>query len=318
MELNDKAKVWLNLVRLELADAKVSTLGKLQSVFRSKSAPNPDQVLQGRRVAQYEFGTLIGVGTAGLVFELTDLSNPGERALAVKVLAKPEGAGATPEEAQLFSREVEIGKKLDHPSVVRTWEALETDSARFVVMERVEGTSFLSLLGQAWTVDRCLELFKPLVEALQYAHDQGVVHRDIKPENVMLTTSGEVKILDFGLASLKGSAEVTMTGQFKGTPMFSSPEQVKSSRQVAPACDQFSFALILFEALTGQFPYPVDPKMPLHTLFLRLQQPATTLRSVDPKFSEATEAVLARMLAMEPADRYPRIKEGFQALEDSF
>lgn len=117
MELNDKAKSWLNRVRLEL------------------------------------------VRSTGLDFEITDSSNPDERVLEVKVLAKPEGASATPEEAQLFS--------------------------------------LFSPLGEAWTVDRCRELFRPSAGAVQYGHDRGVVHhRNMKPEKVMVTTSREVKILD--------------------------------------------------------------------------------------------------------------------------
>ena len=316
MELSGEAKIWLKKVRDELTDPKSTRFGKIRQALSSKThSEEAMPKLVGRTLGPYEFGELIGVGSMGLVFEVTDLQNREGPDLAVKILLKPASAKSTPEEAQLFAREVEIGQRLQHPTVVRTLEARETSLARYVIMERVRGTNFVGLLESPWPVERCLSLFKPLVEGLQYAHDEGVVHRDIKPENLMLTDAKNVKILDFGLASLQGSTEVTMTGQFKGTPMFSSPEQVKSTRQAGPACDQFSLALILFQALSGQFPYPVDPKQPLHTLFLRLQRPADGLRTVAPEYSEQVEAVLAKMLTMEPEDRYPRLEAAFEAFE---
>lgn len=267
-----------------------------------------DDVLKGCCLGDYEFEHLLGLGGGGAVFAA---SGPPELpALAVKVIARPPGES----DDTMFAREVEIGRRLRHPSVVAIYDSLENEIARFVVMERVVGRNLSAELGAPWAPSRVLKTFGALAEGIHYAHQQGVVHRDLKPENIRVTEDGCVKILDFGLAQLEGSDQFTMSGQFKGTPMHTSPEQIKSSKNVTPACDQFSLGLMLFEAISGEFPYEVDPAQPILALFARMDQPAKRLRSVSAEHSVELDEVLARMLAMEPGDRFATVEEAFAAL----
>lgn len=311
MELNAQTLSWLRQVKESLTP-KPGVLGKLFGSKSDSSVVADKTILSGVKLDQYTFGDLIGVGGAGAVFECTDASKGGQ-ALAIKVLGRPEEA--SPGEDALFEREVEIGRTLSHPTAVRTLDTKSNEIARFLVMERVSGQELTSELGEAWSKDRVLAVFGPLAEGLQHAHDLGVVHRDLKPDNVMLTDSGEVKILDFGMAQLKGAVEVTLTGQFKGTPMYTSPEQIQDTKHIPPTCDQFAYGMMVFEALTGQLPYTVDRKDPMAAIFARLQQPAARLQTVLPEASDDLDAVLAKMLAQDPKARYSDMSEAFQALE---
>jgi serine/threonine protein kinase len=232
------------------------------------------------------------------------------------VLERRLGDGQDHED-ELFRREVDIGMRLDHPTITRIHGFVERPNSRFVILDRVLGKTWTELLSGPLPCSRYRQLFSPLAQGLGYAHQMGVVHRDLKPENVMLSDDGTIRILDFGMARQKGSTDVTVTGQFKGTPMYCAPEQIIDSKKVAPACDQFSFGLLSFQALSGKFPYPLDPKAPLNTLFARLQQPAAPLLSVWPEAGEQADQVMARMLSPEPEARYPSVEEAFAALSDA-
>ena len=285
--------------------------GFFRRVFSSEAAPEASKSgLEGYKLGDYVFGSLIGFGSVGLVFEAKSAKLGS---VAIKVLANPEEQ--EPTEQQLFEREVAIGQTLSHPAIAKTIETRSLGPARFVTMELLKGESLETILTEPLSPERYVDLFGPLSEGLDWAHAQGVVHRDIKPQNVMLTKDGHIKIVDFGLARWQGSQELTLSGQFKGTPMYSAPEQVKDSRQVDQACDQFAFGLMSFEALTGEFPYEIDPKQPFKTLFARLKTPAKKIRECQPHYSEALESALAKTMEIEPEDRFESVGAAFAELK---
>lgn len=294
--LDKKLVGWLEKVREELGGAP-----------QGGEHPLEGCTLEGARI-----GKLLGVGSFAAVFEL--LGNGGDQnRLAVKVLERQQGTEQQDGDA-LFRREVDIGLRLDHPAITRIHRFVERPRTRFVILDRVEGQTWEGLLAGQLSPARYRELFAPLARGLSYAHEEGVVHRDLKPENVMLADDGSVKILDFGMARQAGSTEVTVTGQFKGTPMYCAPEQIIDSKKVGPACDQFSFGLLSYQALSGAFPYPLDPKAPMTTLFARLGPPAPPLSSAWPQAGAEADEAMARMLAKEPQDRFPSVQEAFAAL----
>lgn len=272
--------------------------------------------LQGYTLEGARVGQLLGIGSFATVFELDD-PRQRDRSLAVKVLRRSTLSRRSEQENESFRREVDIGMRLDHPSITRIHSFAERQRSRFVVLERVEGETLALLLDKPIDARRYTEIFGPLARALDYAHGMGVVHRDLKPENVMLSRQGTVKVLDFGLARTAGSRDVTLTGEFKGTPKYSAPEQVQDTRRVGPATDQFAFGLLSFQLLSGGFPYPEDPRQPLDTLMARLHRPAALLSSLLPGASAAADAAVARMLSIEPEDRYPSVEAAFQALADA-
>lgn len=292
MELDKQLLTWLEKVSEELGGAPAGGEHPLQGC-----------TLEGARI-----GKLLGVGSFAAVFELSD--NGDGRPLAVKVLERKQG-GDQQKDDELFRREVDIGMRLDHPAITRIHGFAERKNSRFLLLDRVQGETWNKLLSEQVAPGRYRELFAPLAQGLTYAHQMGVVHRDLKPENVMLADDGSVKILDFGMARQAGGTEVTVTGQFKGTPKYCAPEQIIDSKNVTPTCDQFSFGLLSFEALSGKFPYPDDNK--LSSLFLRINHPAASLSSVWPEGAPADE-VMARILDKTPENRYPSVNEAFAAL----
>jgi serine/threonine protein kinase len=269
--------------------------------------------LAGLKVEGYCIGEFLGQGAAGTVVAATN--DDGEE-FAIKILAT--NPKQTVEAKTQFLREVTIGQELNHPALATTYETLEIGPAKFVVMERISGTTFVSVLQQKLEKEKFLELFEQIVEGLQAAHDLGVIHRDLKPENIMLTEDGQVKILDFGMARSVTGVSVTTTGVFKGTLKYTSPDQVKDTKRAGPPSDQFALGLIIFEALSGgDFPFEVDEKYPMKTIMARVSQEAVELHSVSPEYSADTAAVIAKMLAQEPEDRYPSVAEAFSALKAS-
>lgn len=328
-DLDPKLVSWLQKVRAELQSEPAAQaipppaggFGRLRTALglgppgKEAASPTPsigEHPLFGCSLDGARIGKLLGVGSFAVVFDLDDPSSPGP--VAVKVIERPASDADSNMEDESFRREVGIGMRLDHPTITRIYRFIERPRSRFVVLEKVSGETWQGLAERSIPKSRYRELFGPLAQGLTYAHDMGVVHRDLKPENVMLAEDGSVRILDFGMARESGGTGTTVTGQFKGTPMYCAPEQILDSKRVGPACDQFSFALMSFQLLSGHFPYALDPKQPLQTLFARLQQPPTKLSSLWPEASAEADEAMARMLAMKPEERYATVEEAFQAL----
>jgi serine/threonine protein kinase len=266
-----------------------------------------ERYLDGLKVRGFVLGGHLGTGAAGVVFSAVDSEG---RKFAIKVLPKPDGESA----AAIFEREVKIGRTIDHPSMVQTLQTFELGPAQFVVMELVEGITLKTVLGKSLNPKLFFKIFEPLSEGLFVAHSKGVVHRDLKPENVMLADDQTVKILDFGMARLLPDASVTMTGTFKGTARYTAPEQISDSKRAGPACDQFALGLMMFEGLTGQSAYP-SRKLPIQEIMDRAQGEPFKLHEVDSRFSEETSAVLGKMLAREPKQRFESVREAFKAFK---
>ncbi len=223
-------------------------------------------------------------------------------------------ADEAPESMAFFRREGGIGQAIDHPCVLRTFDALEDGAARFLVMERVFGHTLRAELGQPLEVEKTLSIFEPVSGGLQAAHKAGVIHRDLKPENVMIGEGEQVKILDFGLAKWTRDDSLTLTNQFKGTIDYCAPEQISDSRSATPACDQFALGMMVFEALTARLPYPMESKNPLLNLMERLDLEPVRLRSYRDELSAEADEVVAKMLSRRPEDRFDSVETAVTVL----
>lgn len=268
-------------------------------------------ILEGCQLNDYTFGKVLGIGAVGVVFEATS-SVFGT--CAIKVIRKPKDESA--ESLAFFRREVGIGQAIDHPCVLRTYDALEDGPARFLVLEKVVGHTLRKELGEPLAADKVLGFFEPVAGGLQAAHDVGVIHRDLKPENVMLGEGCEVKIVDFGLAKWSRDESLTMTNQFKGTIDYCAPEQIVDSKSATSACDQFALGLMIFEGLTARLPYPMESKNPLMNLMERIDRAPTKLREYRSDLSQRAEDVVAKMLARDPEERYQSVKLAVSELRD--
>ena len=288
-------------------------LAEVRAAIQSDSGSSGGEsrhFLDGLNLRGYQLGAHLGTGAAGAVYRATD---PQGYKVAIKVLPLPEGDSA----AKIFQREVKIGQTIDHPSIVKTLHTFALGPAQFVIMELVEGSTLKTVLnGEPLEPKWFYRIFEPLAKGLEVAHSKGVVHRDLKPENVMLAGDGTIKILDFGMARLVEDASVTMTGTFKGTVRYTAPEQLSDSKRAGPACDQFALGLMMFEGLTGKFPYQ-EHKQPMQAVLERAQHEAYRLSQVDSRFPEEASDVFARILAREPEARYPSVMEAYEALRSA-
>ncbi|MCU0862756.1 MAG: serine/threonine protein kinase [Planctomycetes bacterium] len=238
--------------------------------------------------ADYELHELLGRGGMGAVYRARHTRL--DRLVALKVLL-PD-LGTEPSFAERFAREARALARLRHPGIVGIHDFGRAGTFFFLVMEYVDGASLRDLLLQGRLGARDVLAYVPqLCDALQYAHDQGIVHRDIKPENILIDGDGHVHIADFGLAKLTGAGAdplpLTRSAQMVGTPHYMAPEQIQCSHLVDHRADLYSLGVVLYEMLTGQLPIG------------RFQPPsakAPAAQSLDP--------VVMRSLENDPAERY--------------
>lgn len=215
------------------------------------------------QIPGYEILAELHRGGQGVVYEATQQST--RRKVAIKVLLA--GRYATPEAQRRFEREIEIVAGLKHPDIVAIYDSGRTqDGRQYCVMDLVAGLPLDEWLTTTRPSPReALELFAGICEAVHYAHQRGVIHRDLKPSNILVESDGSPNILDFGLARPAGATDllVSTTGQILGTLPFMSPEQTRGSPEdIDIRTDVYSLGIILFELLTGQYPYPVDGQLP--------------------------------------------------------
>jgi len=207
----------------------------------------------------YEVLELIGRGGMGAVYKASQLRL--NRTVALKIF--PHLGSSNPEIPERFRREAQAMATLNHPNIVTVYDYGETiDGRPFFAMELVTGTDLASLILAEPEPAQALSIVPQICEALQYAHDQGIVHRDIKPSNILLSTDGTVKVADFGLAKLMGPADVdfTHTNAAMGTPDYMSPEQRRQNQAVDHRADIYSLGIVFYELLTGELPKGVfDP-----------------------------------------------------------
>ena len=222
---------------------------------RARRRPTPPLGEVAARFPELELLALIGEGGMGAVYKARQPKI--DRLVALKLLGfDPEDQPAF---AERFRREGQALARLDHPNVVRLFDFGERDGLYFLVLEFVDGTNLRALMRQGALEPRqALAIVPQICEALQFAHDEGVVHRDIKPENVLIDTKGRVKIADFGLAKLVDAgardSALTEVGQVMGTPDYMAPEQLRGERGVDHRADIYSLGVVFYEMLTGALP----------------------------------------------------------------
>ena len=272
----------------------------------------------GTRLGRYTIAATIGRGGMGTVYRATD-STLG-RDVAIKVL--PPDVAADPDRLERFRREARALAALNHPHIVTIYSVEQEGNAHFLTMELVPGRALDQVIaGQPLPIDRVRQVAKAVSDALAAAHDKGIIHRDLKPANIVLSDSGQTKVLDFGLSKISGAAPATIgsathlgtaIGSVLGTPAYMSPEQV-SGIDVDERSDIFSLGVLLYEMVTGVRPFSGPSPAELASSILRdAPAPVQTLRSTAPA---DLARVIARCLEKSPAARYPTMAALRQALE---
>ncbi len=263
---------------------------------------------------RYELGETLGRGGMAEVVEGRDL-RLGRR-VAVKLL-RPDLA-KDPAFQSRFRREAQSAASLNHPNIVAVYDTGEDVLGEgatsvvvpFIVMEYVEGQTLRQLLasGRRLLPERALEITAGTLAALDYSHRHGIVHRDIKPANVMLTRTGEVKVMDFGIARALADASATMTAAnaVMGTAQYLSPEQARGE-VVDARSDLYSTGCLLYELLTGRPPFTGDS--PVSIAYQHVSEQPVPPSHVDPAVSPVLDTLVMRSLAKSPDDRYQSAAE---------
>jgi serine/threonine protein kinase len=250
----------------------------------------------------YAVLALIGSGSMGAVYRAEQLSLG--RLVALKVLS-PELADHAPEFSERFNSEASSLAKLSHPSIVHLFDCGRTkDGQLFIATELVAGRDVAERLGgkQPLPEKEALSIAIAVCEALDHAHQRGVIHRDIKPANVMLDATGRVKITDFGLARIMQAAmpRARQTTSLLGTPRFTAPEVLAPGAEVDGRADIFSVGVLLYQMLTGEVPRG------------RVAPPSELM----PRLDRRLDAIVAKAMAESPDERYPDARRLLEALEN--
>jgi eukaryotic-like serine/threonine-protein kinase len=260
---------------------------------------------EGQQVEHYRIDGMVAQGPMAKVFKGTDLRT--NQPVAIK--APQIAAESDPIFFERFQREAEIGRKLDHPGVIKVFPREDRDGV-YMVMEWVEGTLLRKVLTREGklSVERAVKIATEICDALYYIHSRGVVHRDLKPENVVLDTQDRIKLIDFGIAGEEGARRLTF-GKFSnvmGTPDYISPEQIQGKRGDARS-DIYALGAMLYEMVTGQPPFKGE------NAFLimndRLLNHPVPPRELNPEIPEALQEIIYRALERDPRKRYASANE---------
>ena len=233
----------------------------------------------------------------GVVYRATQLSL--NRVAALKVLAAE--FSEDPAFRERFRREGQLQAAIDHPHIVTVYEAGETEHGLFLAMRVVKGPTLKDLiLAKELDEGRTLRVLTQVADALDAAHDVGLIHRDVKPQNILLDTRDNAYLADFGLTKAPGESGLTEEGQFVGTIDYVSPEQARGE-PATNASDVYALAGVLCECLTGEVPFPRQAEAAV--LFAHLTEPAPRLSEQRPDLPAALDDVVARGMAKDPNSR---------------
>ncbi len=267
----------------------------------------------GKIINGYNIEEFIGAGQFGEVYK----ASKDGKTFAIKFIRKnfiyPDF------QDKRFEREVSALKRVKSKYAVEIYEDGEHTEGqtpyRVIVMEFVEGETLRDIRNAnlvAWDVDKALRLIVEILKGLKDIHDAGIIHRDLKPENIKLTASGEIKILDYGLARIIDYSSITQTGQPVGTFFYMSPEQAKGEKPIKPGSDYYAIGVMLYELLTGQilfFP-STDAQIIHKTINVKPPYPS----SINPEIPNYIENVILKLLNKEVFQRYSSIDEIIESL----
>jgi len=234
-----------------------------EQLDREGDAPTGAAPAAGVHIEGYQIVRELGRGGQGAVFQAIQLST--KRKVALKVLL--EGAYASPATRRRFEREVDLAVSLKHANIIAILDSGVTDDSRpYYVMDYVRGKPLHHhVRDHRLPLDEMLRLFRKVCEAVQYAHQRGVIHRDLKPSNILVDAQGEPRILDFGLAKQLAASEaalLSISQNIMGTLPYMSPEQTRGNPdEIDTRTDVYALGVILYELLTGRYPYPVVGQM---------------------------------------------------------
>jgi serine/threonine protein kinase len=271
--------------------------------------------LVGKTLGKYEIRELLGKGGMAEVYKAYHPKL--ERYVTIKVLHSFLAEGE--DFLARFEREARAVASLRHPHIQQIHDFDIENDQYYMVMEFVDGGTLQKLMmelaksGTYMPIDQVLSILRQVAEALDYAHQQGIIHRDIKPSNILLDSAGNAFLSDFGIAHMMSGTQFTATGSLIGTPTYMSPEQGRGD-ELTTVSDIYSLGIILFELLTGKVPFTSETT-PLAIINKHIHEPPPNPGSLRPDLPAAAEQVVLKTLAKDPKERYQSAGELVRALE---
>ena len=269
----------------------------------------------GKQIQQYQFVEKLGAGGMGEIYKAHD--SRLNRTVAIKVL--PSAKSGDPDRRRRFLHEAQAASGLNHPSIITIHDVISDDNTEYMVMEYVQGRTLNDLIPKGGLrVPQALKYAMQMADALAAAHAAGIIHRDLKPANIMVTDSGFVKILDFGLAKLTDrtadlgdntqtiGAPLTVEGAILGTVSYMSPEQAQGMK-IDTRSDVFSFGAVLYEMVTGKRAF--EGESSLSTLSSILRDETAPIGNFAPDVPQELEAVIQRCLRKNPDERFQSMRD---------
>jgi serine/threonine protein kinase len=271
----------------------------------------------GSTVSHYRITGKLGTGGMGIVYEAEDTRLP--RKVALKFL--PEESADDPDAERRFQREADTIAQLNHPNICVIYDIDRHEGRAFIAMECVDGVNLKTYISRhPLTTSQIVDIAVQIAEALHAAHTKGIVHRDIKPGNIIVSDSGQVKVLDFGLARRFKTADTdelgpdgsTIPGRPMGTANYMAPERILQL-PLDPRSDLFSLGVVMYEMATGRLPFA--GASPSETVSNVLDKDPALLTTLAPQHAKALEAIVHRLLDKRASHRYATAAELRAALD---
>jgi len=260
-------------------------------------------ITHGMKVSHYRIEKKIGAGGMGEVYLAEDTKL--HRNVALKFL--PPEYTSDPEVKSRFMREAQAAAALNHPNIITVYEVAEYQNRSYIAMEFVDGESLKDLTGKKELhLSQVIDVAMQISQGLAKAHEAGIVHRDIKPQNILIDKDGRARIVDFGLAKLKGDAKLTQAGSTLGTVSYMSPEQAQGE-EVDRRSDIFSLGVMLYEMITGQLPFQGEHQAAiLNSIITEQPQP---LARYNNRVSQELERIVTKSLSKDKMERYQHVDD---------
>jgi len=263
-----------------------------------------------KTLLHYKILKKLGEGGMGVVYKAEDTKL--KRIVAIKFL--PRQTGASDEERERFKIEAQAAAALNHPNIATIYAIEEVNGEVFIVMEYIEGQELKEVIeAGSLKINEALDIAEKIADGLKTAHSEGITHRDIKSSNIMVTSDGKVKVMDFGLAKVKGSGQVTKTGTTLGTIAYMSPEQA-SGQKIDHRSDSWSLGVVLYEMLTGELPFKADYEAAW--IYAIVNEEPLEPSELDRKIPPELDSIVMKMLEKDPNQRYAGAEEFIKSLQD--
>ncbi|MFH1701235.1 MAG: serine/threonine-protein kinase [Candidatus Zixiibacteriota bacterium] len=257
----------------------------------------------GTQINQYRIISKIGAGGMGEVYLAQDTEL--DRKVALKFM--PSNLSDDEDYRARFKREAQAAARLNHPNIITIFEVGEFKNRPYFVMEYIEGHSIKDVIASSeLSFEKSIELFIGVLEGLEKAHNQGINHRDIKPANIVLDDDGRPKLVDFGLAAIKGGEHITKSGSTLGTFGYMSPEQIQTN-EIDHRSDLFSAGVLFYEMLSGTRPFKGDNEAAMINSILNDKPPPLAQHLSD--IPAGIESIILKMLEKSPDSRYQNASE---------